>query len=70
MCPALQSSRRPLVYRMDGTEVVEAEKLLMRVGSWSEEDIEELPELYRRKAREYRRLANRGESEGISDSEE
>ena len=70
MCPALQSSRRPLVYRMDGTEVVEAEKLLMRVGSWSEEDIEELPELYRRKAWEYRRLANRGESEGISDSEE
>ena len=70
MCPALQSSRRPLVYRMDGTEVVEAEKLLMRVGSWSEEDIEELPELYRRKAREYRRLANRGESEGISDYEE
>lgn len=70
MCPALQSSRRPLVYRMDGTEVVEAEKLLMRVGSWSEEDIEDLPELYRRKAREYRRLANRGESEGISDSEE
>lgn len=70
MCPALQSSRRPLMYRMDGTEVVEAEKLLMRVGSWSEEDIEELPELYRRKAREYRRLANRGESEGISDSEE
>ena len=70
MCPALQSRRRPLVYRMDGTEVVEAEKLLMRVGSWSEEDIEDLPELYRRKAREYRRLANRGESEGISDSEE
>lgn len=70
MCPALQSSRRPLMYRMDGTEVVEAEKLLMRVGSWSEEDIEDLPELYRRKAREYRRLANRGESEGISDSEE
>jgi hypothetical protein len=70
VCPALQSSRRPLVYRMDGTEVVEAEKLLMRVGSWSEEDIEDLPELYRRKAREYRRLANRGETEGISDSEE
>jgi len=70
VCPALQSRRRPLVYRMDGTEVVEAEKLLMRVGSWSEEDIEDLPELYRRKAREYRRLANRGESEGISDSEE
>ncbi len=51
-------------------EVREAESLLKEVESWSEEDVASLPELYRRKVREYRRLANRGESEGISDSEE
>jgi hypothetical protein len=48
----------------------EAEKLLEKVGSWSEEEIAELPVLYRRRAWEYRRLANRGETETTSGSEE
>jgi hypothetical protein len=39
----------------------EAEKLLDRVESWSEEEIEELPLFYREKAREYRGLLQRGE---------
>jgi Tfp pilus assembly protein PilP len=39
----------------------EAEQLLQEVRSWSEEEVEELPKLYREKAREYRRLQNRGE---------
>ncbi|XGI84392.1 hypothetical protein ACEU6E_03855 [Halorutilales archaeon Cl-col2-1] len=34
----------------------EAEELLEKVKSWSEEEIEELPKLYREKAREYRGL--------------
>jgi len=34
-------------------EVFEAEELLEEVGSWSEEEIEELPRFYREKAREY-----------------
>jgi hypothetical protein len=42
-------------------EVFEAEELLEKVESWSEEEIKELPELYRRKAREFRRLVNSGE---------
>jgi hypothetical protein len=42
-------------------EVFEAEELLNEVDSWSEEDIEELPKLYREKAREFQRLRNRGE---------
>lgn len=41
--------------------MVEAEELLERLESWSQEEVEELPELYQRKAREYRGLLNRGE---------
>jgi len=33
----------------------EAEGLLKEIDSWTEEDVEELPKLYRKKAREYRR---------------
>jgi hypothetical protein len=51
-------------------EVREAEKLLEEVDSWSDEEVGELPALYRRKAREYRGLANRGEEQDTSQSEE
>ena len=47
--------------RIASSEVFEAEELLEVVESWSEGDIEELPRLYREKAREYRRLAQRGD---------
>jgi len=47
--------------RVASSEVFEAEELLDKVESWSEEEIEELPKLYRGKAREFRRLRNRGE---------
>jgi hypothetical protein len=47
--------------RIASSEVFEAEELLEELESWSEEDIEELPRLYREKAREYRRLAQRGD---------
>lgn len=46
--------------RVASSEVFEAEELLEKVGSWSEEEIEELPKLYREKAREFRRLTNSG----------
>ena len=39
----------------------EAEQLLREIHSWTEEEIEELPKLYREKAKEYRRLTNSGE---------
>lgn len=42
-------------------EVSEAEDLLEEVGSWSEEEIEELPKFYSEKAREYQGLLQRGE---------
>lgn len=42
------------------TEVFEAEELLEEVCSWSESELEALPELYRRKAREFRRLKQQG----------
>ena len=43
------------------SEVFEAEELLEEVESWSEGEIEELPKLYREKAREFRGLTNSGE---------
>jgi hypothetical protein len=46
---------------ISSSEVFEAEQLLEKVESWNEGEIEQLPELYRRKARELRRLQNRGE---------
>lgn len=42
-------------------ELHEAEQLLQEIGSWSEEDIEELPLFYRRKAREFQGLLQPGE---------
>ncbi|WP_165857785.1 hypothetical protein [Halonotius pteroides] len=47
--------------RVAASEVFEAEDLLEKVDSWSEEEIEELPKFYREKAREYRGLTNSGE---------
>lgn len=35
-------------------ELTEAEELLQKVRSWSEEEVEELPKFYREKAKEYR----------------
>ncbi len=37
-------------------ELYEAEKLLEKVESWPEDEVEELPRFYREKAREYRQL--------------
>jgi len=39
----------------------EAEQLLQKVNSWSEEEVGELPLFYKRKAREYRGLLQPGE---------
>ena len=47
--------------RIAASEVFEAENLLEKVDSWTDEEIEELPKLYREKAREYRGLTNSGE---------
>jgi len=41
-------------------DLKEAEELLQEIRSWSEEEIEDLPKFYRRKAREYRQLMNQG----------
>lgn len=48
--------------RIASGEVFEAEELLEKVESWTEEEIEELPRFYREKAREYRErfLAQQG----------
>jgi hypothetical protein len=46
--------------RVASSEVFEAEELLEKVESWSEEEIEELPKLYREKAKEFRRLKQQG----------
>jgi hypothetical protein len=47
--------------RIRSDELLEAEELLEVVASWSEDEIEQLPLLYREKAREYRQLMNSGE---------
>jgi hypothetical protein len=47
--------------RVLSRDCFEAEELLERVQSWSEEEVEALPGLYREKAREYRRLLQQGE---------
>ena len=47
--------------RIRSDELLEAEELLEEVAAWSEDEIEQLPLLYREKAREYRRLVNSGE---------
>jgi Tfp pilus assembly protein PilP len=47
--------------RIASSEVFEAEELLEEVRSWSKEEVEELPKLYQKKAREYQRLLQSGE---------
>jgi hypothetical protein len=47
--------------RIRSDELLEAEELLEEVAAWSEDEIEQLPLLYREKAREYQRLVNSGE---------
>ena len=47
--------------RIQSGELYEAAELLEEVATWSDEDLEALPRLYREKARKYRRLANNGE---------
>jgi hypothetical protein len=37
-------------------EVFEAEELLEKIGSWNNEEIEELPKLYRKKVEKYQKL--------------
>lgn len=47
--------------RVRSKDLLKAEELLDEVASWPDDRIDRLPKLYREKAREYRRLANRGE---------
>jgi len=47
--------------RIASSEVFEAEELLEKIDSWSEEEIEALPKFYREKAREFQGLTNSGE---------
>ena len=42
--------------------IFEAEELLREISSWTDEDLEILPKLYREKAREYQTLLNLGET--------
>jgi hypothetical protein len=46
----------------------EAEELLVEIASWTDDELEALPQFYREKAREYRRLVNQGEREATSSS--
>jgi len=41
--------------------LVEAEELLREVLSWTDEEVEELPKLYRDQARKFRQRAKGGE---------
>lgn len=43
------------------SRLAEAEKLLKQVNSWSEAEIEQLPKLYRERAREFQGLLQNGE---------
>ena len=43
------------------SRLAEAEELLEQVASWSEKEVEQLPKLYQRRAREYRGLLQNGE---------
>ena len=46
----------------------EAEELLAEIASWTDDELEALPQFYREKAQEYRRLVNQGEQESTSSS--
>lgn len=47
--------------RIGTREMFEAEELLEEVESWSEDEIEQLPQFYRERARAYRRLLKAGD---------
>ena len=47
--------------RIRSKELYEAEELLAELASWSDGEVAALPQFYRTKAQEYRRLANGGE---------
>jgi hypothetical protein len=47
--------------RVLSRRLAEAEELLEEAESWSEDEIQSLPKLYQRKAKEYRRLLQQGE---------
>ncbi len=42
-------------------DLAEVEQLLVKIRSWSDEEVEQLPQLYRKKAEQYRRLTNTGQ---------
>jgi hypothetical protein len=50
-----------IVGKIRSKQYFEAEQLLEEISSWSEDEVEGLPRLYREKAREFRRLANTGQ---------
>ena len=54
--------------RVRSKHLYEAEELLAEITSWTDDEIEALPQFYREKAREYRRLMNQGEREATSPS--
>lgn len=47
--------------RVGSSELFEAEELIEEVASWTDEEVESLPRLYREKAQEYRQLMKHGE---------
>lgn len=47
--------------RIRSKHLYEAEELLEEVASWSEDEVEQLPKLYREKAERYRQLVKEGE---------
>ncbi|RKD95621.1 hypothetical protein ATJ93_2482 [Halopiger aswanensis] len=46
-------------------EIAEAERLLEKVGTWSETELEELPRFYRERAERYRKLRKHGDPEQL-----
>ncbi len=46
-------------------EIAEAERLLEKVENWTETELEELPRLYRERAKRYRKLRKHGDSEHL-----
>ena len=62
LTPTHKRTRYPSCHNMSSSkDLVEAEQLLSELGSWTEEEIEQLPRLYRLKAKKYRRLTKTGQ---------
>jgi len=47
--------------RVTPRELSEADKLLKKVQNWTDNEIEQLPQFYKEKAKEYRSLLQPGE---------